>query len=57
MVDLLDLEAPGVTALKRQSDEDAVVDRRTRPATRLQVLKVLVSVGNQVETFWAGGAV
>lgn len=56
MVDLLDLEAPGVTAIKGQSDEDAVVDRRTRPATRLQVLKVLVSIGNQVETFWAGGA-
>lgn len=41
VIDLLDLQAPGVTALERQSDEDAVVDRRTRPASWFQVLEIL----------------
>lgn len=51
LVNLLDLEAPGVTALERQSDEDAVVDRRTRPTSWFQVLKVLEGDKKQVETF------
>lgn len=51
MVNLLDLEAPGVTAPQRQSDEDAVVDGRTRPASRIQVLKVLEGDRNQAERF------
>lgn len=51
MINLLDLEAPGVTALERQSDEDAVVDGRTRPASRIQVLKVLEGDRNQAEKF------
>lgn len=41
MINLLDLEAPGGTAPERQSDEDAVVDWRARPAARVQVLEVL----------------
>lgn len=51
LVNLLDLEAPGVTALERQSDEDAVVDRRTRPASWFQVLKVLGGNKIQVQKF------
>lgn len=51
LVNLLDLQAPSVAALERQSDEDAVVDRRTRPTTWFQVLKVLEGDKKQVETF------
>lgn len=51
MINLLDLEAPGEAALERQSDEDAVVDGRTRPASRVQVLEVLGGDRNQAERF------
>lgn len=40
-----------MAALERQSDEDAIVDRRARPTSWFQVLKVLEGDKKQVETF------
>lgn len=54
MVDLLDLQAAALAAPQGQGDQDAVVDGRTRPAARIQVLEVLErrqkgSRGNQMK--------
>lgn len=49
MINLLDLEAPSVAAPKCQGNEDAVVDWRARPASRLQGLKILKGDRNQLK--------
>lgn len=46
VVDLLDFKASGVTAFEGQSNEDAVIHRRSRPTAWLQCTDVLETKGS-----------